>query len=208
MNVRYVVQLTKDESDHLKSLTSAGKGKVRRIKRAQILLAANARAKDEHIARGVGVGTSTVYRTKRRFVEEGLEQALSEDSRPGAPRKLSVNHEALLVATACSTPPKGRAHWTCDLLAGAIIVLTEHESISRETIRRRLAALHIKPWQKKMWCIPKVDAEYVARMEDVLELFSSNPVGGKWRVLDWHVKQLQKSARRAGVSAKPRGAER
>jgi transposase len=115
MNARYVVELTKDESDHLSSLTRGGKGKVRRIKRAQILLAANARASDEDIARGVGVGTSTVYRTKRRFVEEGLEQALSEDPRPGAPRKLSVNHEALLVATACSTPPKGRAHWTCEL---------------------------------------------------------------------------------------------
>jgi transposase len=175
MNVRYVVELTKDESDQLSALTRGGNSKVRRIKRAQILLAANAGASDEDIARDVGVGTSTVYRTKRRFVEEGLEQALSEEPRPGAPRKLSVSHEALLVATACSTPPQGRAHWTCELLAGQMVLLTAHESISRETIRRRLAALQIKPWQKKMWCIAKVDAEYVARMEDVLELYTEAP---------------------------------
>src|SRR5207253_2645842 len=50
-----------------------------------------------------------------------------------------------------------------------------HESISSETIRRRLAENELKPWQKKMWCIPKVDAEYVARMEDVLDLYAETP---------------------------------
>ncbi len=59
---------------------SGGRGKaaVRRGKRAQILLAASAGATDEGIAANVRVGTSTVYRTKRRFVEEGLEEALSD----------------------------------------------------------------------------------------------------------------------------------
>ena len=173
MNVRYVVELTEDERVRLRAMTKGGEGKVRRIKRAQILLAADAEAIDEDIARDVGAGTSTVYRTRRRFVEEGLDQALSEDPRPGAARKLSVNDEGLLIATACSTPPKGRAHWTCELLAEQMVAITEHETISRETIRRRLTALELKPWQKKMWCIPKVDAEFVARMEDVLELYSA-----------------------------------
>lgn len=181
MNVRYVVELTEDERSQLRSNTHGGDSKVRRIKRSQILLAADAGATDEDIARDVGVGTSTIYRTRRRFVEEGLESALSEEPRPGAMRKLSVNDEALLIATACSTPPKGRAQWTCELLAEQMVTITEHASLSRETIRRRLTALELKPWQKKMWCIPKVDAEYVARMEDVLELYaepadSSQPV--------------------------------
>ena len=172
MNVRYVVELTEDERSQLRSKTHGGGGKVRRIKRSQILLAAAAGATDEDIARDVGVGTSTIYRTRRRFVEEGLEAALSEEPRPGAMRKLTINDEALLIATACSTPPEGRAHWTCELLAEQMVVITEHASLSRETIRRRLTALELKPWQKKMWCIPKVDAEYVARMEDVLELYA------------------------------------
>ncbi len=56
-------------------------------------------------------------------------------------------------------------------MSDALVKLTEHESLSRETVRRRLAENDLKPWRKDMWCIPKVDAAYVAAMEDVLELY-------------------------------------
>jgi len=145
------------------------------MKRAQILLAADAHATDDVIARTVGVGTSTVYRTKQRFVEEGLTPALSELPRPGAPRKLGATDEALLVAVACSHPPAGRARWTMDLLAGEVVRLTAHETLSGDTVGRRLAEMKLKPWREKMWCIPDVNAEYVARMEDVLDLYAEPP---------------------------------
>jgi transposase len=77
------------------------------------------------------VAGSTVYRTKRRFVLGNLEAALSEEPRPGAERKLSGKEEALLVATACSNPPKGRTRWTLELLADELVRLTEHDNISR-----------------------------------------------------------------------------
>jgi transposase len=175
MNLRYRVELSQAERDELKALLSGGKHAVRKVKRAQILLAADAGASDEEISVSVGVGGSTVYRTKRRFVLGNLELALREESRPGAERKLSGKEEALLVATACSSPPAGRAHWTLDLLAGEMVRLTEHDSISRDTVRRRLAENDLKPWRKDMWCIPQVDAEYVARMEDVLDLYAEAP---------------------------------
>jgi transposase len=175
MNVRYRITLTSEEREQLRSLVQGGKGRFRRLKRAQILLAAASGSSDATIAKNVAVGASTVYRTKRRFVEEGLEAALSEEPRPGADRKLAAKEEALLVATACSAPPAGRARWTLALLADAMVRLTKHGSLSSETIRRRLAENQLKPWQKKMWCIPKVDAEFVARMEDVLELYTEAP---------------------------------
>jgi hypothetical protein len=50
------------------------------------------------------------------------------------------------------------------------VTITEHDDVSRETVRRRLAENDLKPWRKDMWCIPQVDGEYVARMEDVLDL--------------------------------------
>src|SRR5262252_791475 len=153
MNVRYRVELSQTEHHELKSLLSGGKHAARKLKRAQILLAADAGTSDEEIARSVGVGGSTVYRTKRRFVLGNLEAALSEEPRPGADRKLSGKEEALLVATACSSPPKGRARWTLELLADELVRLTEHEDISRETVRRRLAENELKPWRKDMWCI-------------------------------------------------------
>ena len=175
MNVRYRVALSQDERDELSALLSAGKHAARKLKRAQILLAADAGISDDDIAISVAVGGSTVYRTKRRFVEDNLEAALSEEPRPGAERKLSGKEEALLVATACSNPPAGRARWTLELLAGAMVTLTEHEDLSRETVRRRLAENHLKPWRKDMWCIPQIDGTYVARMEDVLDLYAEAP---------------------------------
>lgn len=175
MNVRYHVELSQAEREQLRALLSGGKHAARKLKRAQILLAADARASDEEIAATVGVGGSTVYRTKRRFVEGNLEAALSEAPRPGAERKLSGKEEALLVATACSEPPEGRARWTLELLAGAMVKLTEHADLSRETVRRRLAENDLKPWRKDMWCIPQVDGTYVARMEDVLDLYAEVP---------------------------------
>jgi hypothetical protein len=90
-------------------------------------------------------------------------------------RKLSSKEEALLVATACSKPPPGRSRWTLELLADEMVRLTDHDELSPETVRRRLAANHLKPWRKEMWCIPKVDGEYVARMEDVLDLYAEAP---------------------------------
>jgi hypothetical protein len=104
-----------------------------------------------------------------------LDAALAEQPRPGASRKLTGREEALLVATACSAPPEGRARWTLDLLAGALVRLTKHDGLSRETVRRRLAENDLKPWRKDMWCVPHLDAEYVARMEDVLDLYAEEP---------------------------------
>jgi transposase len=175
MNVRYRVELSQAERDELATMLSGGKHAARRLKRAQVLLAADAGSSDDEIARAVAVGGSTVYRTKRRFIEGNLQRALSEEPRPGAERKLTGKEEALLVATACASPLQGRARWTLELLAGAMVKLTEHQSLSRETVRRRLAENHLKPWRRDMWCIPQVDGEYVARMEDVLDLYAEAP---------------------------------
>src|SRR5438132_11571076 len=175
MNVLYRVELSQAERGEVTAMLSKGKSAARKLKRAQILLAADAGRSDEEIARTVAVSGSSVYRTKRRFVEGNLERALSEEPRPGAERKLTGKEEALLVATACANPPQGRARWTLELLADAMVKLTEHKSLSHETVRRRLAENGLKPWRKDMWCIPQVDGEYVARMEDVLDLYAEAP---------------------------------
>src|SRR3970040_920185 len=100
---------------------------------------------------------------------------MSEEKRPGARRKLSGKEEALLVAAARSGPPLGRARWTLELLAGAMVALTEHDVLSRETVRRRLGESELKPWRQEMWCVPEINGEYVARMEHVLDLYAEVP---------------------------------
>lgn len=178
MHIRYRVELDESERQQLDAMVAGGRHAVRRVKRAQILLAADRGVADAEMAATLGVGTSTVYRTKQRFVEHGLERALSEEPRPGGKRKLAAAEEALLIATACSHPPTGRARWTLALLASALVRLTAHTTISRATIGRRLAANDLKPWQEKMWCVPQIDASYVACMEDVLELYTTLPRPG------------------------------
>jgi transposase len=172
VNVRYRVDLSQSERDELSAVVSGGKLPVRRLKRMQILLAADAGVGDEAIAVSVQTSGSTIYRTKKRFVEISLEAALSEEPRAGAARKLSGKQEVQLVALACSDAPEGCARWTLKLLANALVEVIEHQSISRDTIRRRLDDNDLKPWQKKMWCIAKIDGDYIARMEDLLDLYA------------------------------------
>src|SRR3982750_2570002 len=117
MNIRYRVELSEVERGELRAMLSGGKHAARKLKRAQILLAADAGVADETIAISLDVGVSTVCRVKRRFVEGGVERALNEEPRPGAARKLTGEEEALLGATACASPPEGRARWTLELLA-------------------------------------------------------------------------------------------
>jgi transposase len=174
MNVVYRVDLTAGECEQLAAVV-ASKAGVQKRKRAQILLAAAKGIADATIADTLPCGLSTIYRTKQRFVTEGLVASLEERPGRGASRKLTKQEEAKLVALACSAPPEGRRRWTLELLANEFVQLVEHESVSRETIRRRLGENELKPWQRKMWCVPKVDAEYVARMEDVLDLYMEPP---------------------------------
>jgi transposase len=81
---------------------------------------------------------STVERVRERFVEEGLEAALSERPRPGARRELDSRQEAYLVALASSDPPEGKKHWSMQLLADRLVELEIVEEISDETVRRTL----------------------------------------------------------------------
>jgi transposase len=172
MNVRHIVEITEAERDELTELTSKGKVGARKARRAHILLMADRRAHThEQIAKALSTSTSTVYRTTRRFVEGGLAHALSEASRPGGMRLLNARQEATLIAVACTNPPEGRAKWTLQLLADRLVVLTDLESVSAETVRRRLKENELKPWQHRMWCIPKFNANYVANMEDVLDVY-------------------------------------
>jgi transposase len=175
MNIRYRVTLTAEERHQLDAIVRGGAAPVRKVKRAQILLAAAASSFDVTIASHIRVSLSMVYRTKQHFVEEGLQRALDDAPRSGAPRKLKSADESLLVAVACSSPPDGRACWTLALLADEMVRLTAHITLSADTVARRLDELALKPWQEKMWCISTLTAEYVARMEDILALYAEAP---------------------------------
>jgi transposase len=138
MAKKYLVNLTEDERATLLTLTKKGTVAARKLTRAHILLHADGQATDEDVAQALHIGTATAERTRKRFVEEGLEAALNERPRAGGQRKLAGKQEALLVALACSTPPDERKCWTMQLLADKLVELKQVESISDETVRRTL----------------------------------------------------------------------
>ncbi len=138
MRKLYVVNLTDEEHITLRELVRKGMASARKVTRAHILLQANDGASDQTIADTLHIGRATVERVRKRFVEGNLARALNDAKRPGAKRKLDGKQEALLVATACSTPPEGRARWTMQLLADKLVTLTDLEGLSDETVRRTL----------------------------------------------------------------------
>jgi transposase len=135
---RYVVTLTDEERAQLLALTKKGRVAARRLTRTHILLQADAGATQDAIAAALHIGRATVVRICRRFIEEGLEAALRDRSRPGAQRKLDGKQEAFLIALACSPPPEGRKCWTMQLLANQLVERRVVEAISDETVRRTL----------------------------------------------------------------------
>jgi transposase len=142
MRLRYLVNLEDLERARLLEIIQKGQHASRKVRRAHTLLLAEEGAKDEAIAQAIAQALQTslftVERTRKRFVEEGLDAALSDAPRSGRPGKLDGKQEALLVATACSTPPEGRADWTMQLLADQMVESGVVDSISDETIRGML----------------------------------------------------------------------
>lgn len=134
----FIVNLQDKERKDLLALTKGGKLSARKLNRIHILLQANDGAHDKAIASALHIGMSTVARIRQRFVEGGVEHALTEDHRPGGKRKLDDKQEAFLIATACSDAPQGRKEWTMQLLADRLVQVKMVESISDETVRRTL----------------------------------------------------------------------
>ena len=138
MAKKYVVDLTDEERQCLLALLKKGKVAARRVRRAQVLLQAANGTADTAIAAALHIGVATVERVRKRFVEEGLEAALSERRRPGGQPKLTGKDEAFLIAVACSVPPEGRKRWTMQLLADRVVEVGLVDTISDDTIRRTL----------------------------------------------------------------------
>ncbi len=144
--IRYKVTLTQEERAQLMQIIKKGGHKSQKVKRSLILLNCDEgeygkqeKSTNEEISKILQVGTRTIERVKKRFVEEGLEVALNgKASSRVYTRKLDGEAEAHLIALCCSEPPEGFSHWTLQLLANKIVELEYVDSVSRETIRRVL----------------------------------------------------------------------
>ena len=139
----YVVRLAKPERVELQNVVKKLKGTGQKVRRAQILLKADAEGPnwaDERIAEAFSCRTRTVERLRRRLVEQGFEEALNrvERQRPPVEKLLAGDQEARIIAMRLGPPPKGYNNWTLRLLARKVVELEIVDSASYETVRRTL----------------------------------------------------------------------
>lgn len=139
----YVVRLTDMESTQLSEIVRKFKGSSQKVRRAQILLKADANGPgwtDQQIADAFGCRRQTVENVRRNLCERGFEQTLHGVKRqdPPTPKLLDGEQEAKIIALRLGRPPAGYANWTLRLLARSVVELSIAESISHETVRRTL----------------------------------------------------------------------
>ena len=144
MKKKYIVELTEKERQTLQQLLSSGKAAARKLTHARILLKADSGPTgpnwpDAKISQALDVGTATIERVRKRFVEQGFEAALnSRKPNRHYNRKLDGDAEAHLIALVCSKAPQGYQRWTLQLLADRMVELGYVDSLSYETVRRTL----------------------------------------------------------------------
>ncbi len=143
MQKKYVVRLTDEERETLHSVVKKLKGSSQKVRRAQILLKADADGpgwSDRRIAEAFLCRTKTVENVRQKFVTEGFDASLNRRKRDTPPRGklLDGEQEARVIALRLGHPPKGYANWSLRLLAEQVVALEIVESISYETVRRTL----------------------------------------------------------------------
>jgi len=140
---KYIVRLSKQERNMLREVVKRLKGGGQKVRRAQILLKADADGpawSDSRIAEAFGCRRQTVEGIRQRFVEFGFEETLDGKKRTAPPTEklLDGEQEAKIIATRLGPPPKGYANWTLRLLARKVVALEIVDTISYETVRRTL----------------------------------------------------------------------
>lgn len=138
MSIPHRVRLSEDDRATLIAVTRRGESSARRITRARVLLLADRGTTDRAIADALDLHPRTCQRLRQRACQEGVQAALDDRPRPGAPRLLDDGQEAQLIALACSEAPDGRDRWTMQLLAERMVTLEIVPAISDETVRQTL----------------------------------------------------------------------
>lgn len=127
--------LEEKELQYLRNFVKKGNRDARELTRARILLLANKNRSDADIVEILDVGRNTVGRVKKRYVEEGLQNALEDKPRTGQPVKYTEKQIIEIIAQACTTPPEGRKKWTLVLLTEELRKREEFKTINKESIR-------------------------------------------------------------------------
>ncbi len=193
---KYSIRLTEEERRELKRIVSRGKCASRSIKRATVLLNLDGNAEGESDIDGLhkflGISRATINNILRDYQRRGIGCIYRKKrATPPVEGKITGEVEAHLIALACHAPPEGYCRWTLRLLSERMVQMKYIDSISHTSVGKVLRANSLKPHLVQEWCIPKEQsAEFVACMEDVLEVYS-RPYDERYPVVCMDEKPLQ-----------------
>jgi len=134
----FVVKLTEEDLEYLDRFIRHGNASARSLTRARILLMADEGYSNKEIVKVLKITRPTVNQIRKRYCQEGLNSAINDKPRSGAPPKIDGTIETQVTLLACSEPPEGRSTWTLQLLADKLVELEAIESISTMSIQRIL----------------------------------------------------------------------
>jgi transposase len=142
---KYSVKLNQGQRKMLEDIVKKGEAPAKKIMHANILLKTDSgehgpRWSVKKIQEALGVGSTVVKVVRKRFVENGIEDALNRREQPERPekRKITGRQEAQIIATLCTEKPEGQEKWTLRALTDRIIELEIVEQVSEETVRQVL----------------------------------------------------------------------
>lgn len=144
----FVVNLSEEDREYLNQFIRHGKASARSLARARVLLMANEGYSNKEIVEILKISRPTVNQIRKRYCQEGLDSAINEKPRSGAPPKIDGTIEAQVTVLACSEPPEGRSTWTLQLLADKLVELEAIDSISAMSIQRILKKAKPSPGRR------------------------------------------------------------
>jgi len=158
----HIVCLKDEARQRLQELVRSGTRSVRVVRRASILLKSDEGFTDEEIAEHVDCSDRTVRSVRKRFCTEGLDRALYDAPRSGAPPTFTPRQQQRVVALACTDPPEGRTRWTLELLCEHAIKQGFVTSVSKSEVALWLKEHDMKPWRKKLGAFPSSRKNFVS----------------------------------------------
>lgn len=173
------MKLSREQRALVEEVVKKGEAPARKIQRAHILLKTDSgdhgpRWSTKQIQEAFGVGSTLIKSVRKRYVQNGREDALNRRKQPERPEKRKINgeQEAQIIALMCSERPEGQERWTLRAFTERIIGLEIIEQTSYETVRTVLRHNELKPWQEKQWCIARTgDGNYAYHLEEVLDVY-------------------------------------
>jgi transposase len=158
--------LTDDERRTLKTWAARPKSTQQLAARSRIVLACADGLDNKDVAARLGVTAQTVGKWRRRFLERRID-GLTDQERPGAPRKVSDEEVEAVITRTLETKPRAATHWSTRGMA-------EATGLSQSTIGRVWRAFGLKPHRSDTFKLSN-DPYFVEKVRDVVGLYMAPP---------------------------------